>query len=52
MSVLPFGVSRVLKPVVSFGIGALSALMTGAIFYAIIFIAFADRLVPHLFGTN
>lgn len=52
MSVLPYGVTRVLKPVVSFSIGALSDLMTALIFYGLILIAFADRLGPYLFGTR
>jgi hypothetical protein len=52
MSVLPYGVTRILKPIVSFSINALSDLMTAAIFYGLILIAFADRLVPYLFGTN
>jgi len=52
MSVLPYGVTRFLKPVVGFTISALSDLMTAAVFYGLIFIAFSDRLVPYLFGTN
>ena len=52
MSVLPYGVTRVLKPVVSFSVDALSGLMTSLVLYGVLFIAFADRLVPYLFGTN
>lgn len=52
MSILPYGVTRFLKPVVSFAISAMSDLMTAAVFYGLILIAFADRLGPYLFGTN
>lgn len=52
MAFLPYGVTRILKPVVSFSIGALSDLMNAAVIYGLILIAFADRLVPYLFGTN
>lgn len=52
MSVLPYGVTRILKPVVSLTISALSNMMTAAVFYGLILIAFADRLGPYLFGTN
>lgn len=52
MSALPYEVTRFLKPIVSFSISAMSDLMNAAIFYGIILIAFEDRLVPYLFGTN
>lgn len=46
------GSRTLLKPLVTFGIGATSDLMTAMIFYGIVLISFSNRLVPYLFGTN
>ena len=52
MAILSYGVTRILKPVVSFSIGALSDLMNSLLLYGLLYIALADRLGPLLFGTN
>lgn len=52
MAFLSYGVTRILKPVVSLSIGALSELMSSLLLYGLLYIALADRLGPLLFGTN
>lgn len=52
MAFLSYGATRILKPVVSFSLGAISDLMSSLVLYGLLYIALADRLGPLLFGTN
>ena len=52
MAFLSYGVTRILKPVVSFSIGALSDLMTSLMLYGLLYIALAEQIGPLLFGTR
>ena len=52
MSVLSYGVTRILKPVVSFSVGAISDLMTSLMLYGLLYIALAEQLGPILLGTR
>lgn len=44
MSFLPYGVTSILKPIVSFTISSLSDMMTAAVIYGLAYIALADQI--------
>jgi hypothetical protein len=52
MAIFSYGVTRILKPIVSFSVGSLSDMMTALTLYGLLYIALADRLGPLLFGVN
>jgi hypothetical protein len=52
MAFLSYGVTRILKPIVSFSIGTISDLMSALVLYGLLYVALDDRLGPLLFGLN